>query len=168
MIRLTSGYWIWHIRTNNHHFTSQCLWLLCIAQTKYGKTSVKHIFFLNMEVPSIKALGVPIVPPKFSKVIAPSTGSWDFGVDESTSWNTCHLILQVKHSVAVHSWSGKICLLCDYMQWPQSVAFYTTLLENMVSYPITGTQHTLYTGTSFPQFNFFLQLAYSRQLKSAT
>lgn len=47
------------------------------------------------------------------------------------------------------------------------VAFYMTLLENMVSYPITGTQRTLYTGTSFPQY-FFLHLAYSKQLGSAT
>lgn len=35
------------------------------------------------------------------------------------------------------------------------VAFYMTLLENMVSYPITGTQRTLYTGTSFLQYFFF-------------
>lgn len=72
--------------------------------SKYGLTSVKQTFFLNMEVPSIKALVVPVVSPEFSEVIAPSTGSWDFGVDESTSWNTCHLILQVKHCVAQLKW----------------------------------------------------------------
>lgn len=27
------------------------------------------------------------------------------------------------------------------------------VLENMVSYPVTGTQPPLYRGTSFPQFN---------------
>lgn len=33
-----------------------------------------------------------------------------------------------------------------------------TLLENMVSYPITGTQHTLYRGTSFHNSIFFYTL----------